>query len=57
MTPGTHGSTYGGNPLAMAVGNAVLDVMLAPGFLEGVDRIAPRLLGPARRAGRAPPAR
>jgi acetylornithine/N-succinyldiaminopimelate aminotransferase len=36
MTAGTHGSTFGGNPLAMAVGNAVLDVMLAPGFLEGV---------------------
>jgi len=40
MTAGTHGSTYGGNPLAMAVGNAVLDVVLAPGFLEGVERIA-----------------
>jgi acetylornithine/N-succinyldiaminopimelate aminotransferase len=40
MTPGTHGSTYGGNPLATAVGNAVLDLMLEPGFLEGVDRIA-----------------
>ena len=36
MQPGTHGTTYGGNPLAMAVGNAVLDVVLAPGFLEGV---------------------
>ncbi len=40
MTFGTHGSTYGGNPLAMAVGNAVLDVMLAPGFLETVERRA-----------------
>lgn len=39
MTAGTHGSTFGGNPLAMAVGNAVLDVLLAPGFLEGVDRV------------------
>ena len=38
MTTGTHGTTYGGNPLAMAVGNAVLDVMLAPGFLEDVAR-------------------
>jgi acetylornithine/N-succinyldiaminopimelate aminotransferase len=37
MTPGTHGSTFGGNPLAMAVGNAVLDIILAPGFLEGVQ--------------------
>jgi acetylornithine/N-succinyldiaminopimelate aminotransferase len=34
MTAGTHGSTFGGNPLAMAAGNAVLDVMLAPGFFE-----------------------
>jgi acetylornithine/N-succinyldiaminopimelate aminotransferase len=40
MTAGTHGSTYGGNPLAMAVGNAVLDVMLADGFLSGVQHIA-----------------
>ncbi len=39
MTAGSHGSTFGGNPLAMAVGNAVLDVMLADGFLEGVERI------------------
>ena len=36
MTAGTHGSTYGGNPLAMACGNAVLDVVLAEGFLERV---------------------
>jgi acetylornithine/N-succinyldiaminopimelate aminotransferase len=34
MTAGTHGSTFGGNPLAMAVGNAVLDVVLADGFLD-----------------------
>jgi acetylornithine/N-succinyldiaminopimelate aminotransferase len=40
FTAGTHGTTFGGNPLAMAVGNAVLDVMLADGFLEGVDRVA-----------------
>lgn len=39
MTPGAHGSTYGANPLAMAVGNAVLDVMLAPGFFEHVTHI------------------
>lgn len=37
MTPGSHGSTFGGNPLACAVGNAVLDRILAPGFLEHVD--------------------
>ncbi len=38
MTAGTHGSTFGGNPLAMAVANAVLDIMLADGFFEGVAR-------------------
>ena len=36
MTPGTHGSTFGGNPLACAAGNAVLDVVLKPGFLDHV---------------------
>ncbi len=40
MTAGTHGSTFGGNPLAMAAGNAVLDVMLAPGFFERLRGIA-----------------
>jgi acetylornithine/N-succinyldiaminopimelate aminotransferase len=40
MTVGTHGSTYGGNPLATALGNAVLDVTVAPGFLDHVRRIA-----------------
>jgi len=40
MTAGTHGSTFGGNPLATAVGNAVLDVILAPDFLEGVRQRA-----------------
>ncbi len=40
MTAGTHGSTFGGNPLAMAAGNAVLDVMLADGFFERVKRVA-----------------
>lgn len=40
MKPGTHGSTYGGNPLAMAVGNAVLDVVLAEGFLDHVRDVA-----------------
>jgi acetylornithine/N-succinyldiaminopimelate aminotransferase len=43
MTLGTHGTTFGGNPLAMAVGNAVLDVVLAPGFIERVGQIALRL--------------
>ena len=45
MVPGTHGSTYAGNPLAMAVGNAVLDILLAPGFLEQVDRTGRLLWG------------
>lgn len=40
MTAGTHGSTFGGNPLAMAVGNAVVDVIAAPEFLDRVNRIA-----------------
>jgi len=40
MAAGTHGSTYGGNPLAMAVGNAVLDVVLEEGFLEHVRDVA-----------------
>jgi len=43
MTLGTHGTTFGGNPLAMAVGNAVLDVILAPGFLDHVQKTALRL--------------
>ncbi|BAF90026.1 acetylornithine and succinylornithine aminotransferase [Azorhizobium caulinodans ORS 571] len=42
MTLGTHGSTYGGNPLAMAVGNAVLDKVLEPSFLEHVNQISLR---------------
>ena len=40
MAPGSHASTFGGNPLAMAVGNAVLDVVLAPGFLEQVRKVS-----------------
>ena len=40
MKPGVHGTTFGGNPLAMAVGNAVLDVVLDPGFLDEVRRKA-----------------
>jgi len=63
--PGLHGSTFGGNPLAMAVGNAVLDVMLADGFFPRVERMAnllrdrlaalgrryPKLLGELRGRG------
>ena len=43
MVAGTHGSTYGGNPLAMAVGNAVLDAVLEPGFLDHVQAMSLRL--------------
>ena len=43
MTAGTHGSTFGGNPLAMAVGNATLDVILEDGFLERVQAAALKL--------------
>jgi acetylornithine/N-succinyldiaminopimelate aminotransferase len=42
MTAGTHGSTFGGNPLAMSVANAVLDVMMAPGFLDRVRQASLR---------------
>jgi acetylornithine/N-succinyldiaminopimelate aminotransferase len=40
MTAGSHGSTFGGNPLAMAAANAVLDVVLADGFFPEVQRVA-----------------
>jgi acetylornithine/N-succinyldiaminopimelate aminotransferase len=40
MTPGSHGSTFGGNPLAVAAANAVLDVMLKPGFFEHVRQMS-----------------
>jgi acetylornithine/N-succinyldiaminopimelate aminotransferase len=43
MVAGTHGSTFGGNPLAMAATNAVLDVMLEPGFFPRVERVAAAL--------------
>jgi acetylornithine/N-succinyldiaminopimelate aminotransferase len=43
MVAGTHGSTFGGNPLAMAAANAVLDVMLEPDFLPRVVRVADEL--------------
>ena len=43
LAPGSHGSTFGGNPLAVAAANAVLDVMLADGFLDGVEAVSARL--------------
>ena len=43
MVPGTHGSTYGGNPLACTIGNAVLDRVMAPGFIDHVNQMGQRL--------------
>ena len=40
MIPGSHGTTFGGNPLAMSVGNAVIDVILKKGFLSNVQKIS-----------------
>ena len=45
MVAGTHGSTFGGNPLAVAAGNAVLDMMLEPGFFDRVSSMAELLYG------------
>lgn len=53
FSPGAHGTTFGGNPLAMACGNAVLDVVLQPGFLDNVrttgDFLWPKLEGLVQR--------
>ena len=57
MVAGSHGTTFGGNPLAMAVGNAVLDVVLGDGFLEQVQRVGPGAEAEARGAARPAPAR
>ncbi len=43
MGHGTHGSTFGGNPLGMAVGNALVDIILAPGFLDQVRNLSSQL--------------
>ena len=40
MVPGTHGTTYGGNPLAMAVGNTAFDLMSEDGFLDNVNQVS-----------------
>jgi acetylornithine/N-succinyldiaminopimelate aminotransferase len=55
MAKGVHGSTFGGNPLACAVGNAVLDVLLAPGFLDHVRALAAALHDGLERAHTAHP--
>ena len=39
MTPGSHGSTFGGNPLAMKIGNAVLDKIMKKNFLKNIQKI------------------
>ncbi len=44
MAPGTHATTFGGNPLAMAVANATLDVLLGNGFLENVAHAGQQLM-------------
>ena len=56
MTPSTHGTTFGGNPLACAAGNAVLDVVAAPGFLADVQRKAGILRAGLEQIVRANPA-
>ena len=48
LTFGSHGTTYGGNPLAMALGNAVLDIMLEDGFFEHVQRVTKTLMAGLR---------
>ncbi len=53
MTPGTHGSTFGGNPLACAVGNGVLDVLLEDGFLERVQEVSDLLRDELQRLAEA----
>jgi acetylornithine/N-succinyldiaminopimelate aminotransferase len=55
MTAGTHGSTFGGNPLATAVGNAVLDVLLGDDFLEHVRNVARSLHAEMTRLAEAYP--
>ncbi|MEO1657750.1 MAG: aspartate aminotransferase family protein [Pseudomonadota bacterium] len=55
MTFGTHGTTYGGNALAVAVGHAVLDVLLEPGFLEHVQTLHSHFVDSLRRLGDAVP--
>ncbi len=40
MTPGTHGSTFGGNPLAMAIGNEVMDIVSSKKFLKNIENLS-----------------
>ncbi|MBL6932970.1 MAG: aminotransferase class III-fold pyridoxal phosphate-dependent enzyme, partial [Rhodospirillales bacterium] len=55
LSAGSHGSTFGGNPMSMAAANAVLDVILAPGFLEGVNKTAKTLWGRLEELAKAYP--
>jgi len=56
LTAGSHGTTFGGNPMAAAASNAVLDVVLAPGFLDGVVRRGDRLRAGLEKLVRQEPA-
>jgi acetylornithine/N-succinyldiaminopimelate aminotransferase len=56
LTAGSHGTTFGGNPLACAAANAVLDVILAPGFLDDVARRGALLRGALQKLVAAHPA-
>jgi acetylornithine/N-succinyldiaminopimelate aminotransferase len=55
MVAGSHGSTFGGNPLSTAAGNAVLDVMLAPGFFDKVNDVGKYLWGKLEKLAAAHP--
>ena len=55
LPPGSHGGTYNNNPLAMAVGNAVLDLVLAPGLFAHVQAMSDLLVGGLRRMAEAHP--
>ena len=55
MAPGTHGSTFGGNPLACAVGNGVLDILLEDGFFERAQEVSDRLRAEMERLAAAFP--
>ncbi len=55
MIPGTHGSTFGGNPLAMAVGNAVMDIVSSKKFLKNVENLSKYFLFELRNIQKAYP--
>ena len=55
MIPGTHGSTFGGNPLAMAVGNAVMDIVSSKKFLKNIENLSKYFLSKLRNIQEAYP--